>query len=141
MSRDDRDRPGHRAGPLLRIERQATVSGAVLVVRGEIDLYTGDQFAEQLERVVVRAIASTTPVVVDLRAVTFFGAVGLGVLASANERCLRAGVPMAVVADQPTVLRVLRIAGLDRVLTVRRAPPTGAGPTRDTPSELPDGDR
>ena len=131
MSRDSENTSGQRSWSLLRIEQHATAAGVLLDVRGEIDLCTGDQLGDALRKAVGQALASAARVVVDLRGVTFLGAVGLGLLARANEDCGRAGVGVTVVADQRCVLRVLRIAGLDRVLTVASVPPAGAVPSRN----------
>lgn len=120
----------------MKIEQHATIAGVLVDVRGEIDLCTGDQLGDALGNAVGQAVASVARVVVDLRGVTFMGAVGLGLLARANEDCGRVGVGVTVVADQRCVLRVLRIAGLDRVLTVVPIPPAGAVPTRNGTSGL-----
>jgi len=141
VSRDQENPSGQRSWSLLRIEQRATTAGVLLDVRGEIDLCTGDQLGDALRKAVSQAVASATRIVVDLRGVTFMGAVGLGLLARANEDCGRAGVGVTVVADQRCVLRVLRIAGLDRVLTVVPVPPTGAVPTRNGTSGLSHGGR
>jgi len=136
VSRDNEHKSGHRSWSLLRIAQHTTVAGVLLDVQGEIDLCTGDQLGEALRDAVDQAAASLARVVVDLRGVTFMGAVGLGLLARANEDCGRVGVGVTVVADQRCVLRVLRIAGLDRVLTVVAMPPAGAESTRNGTSGL-----
>jgi anti-sigma B factor antagonist len=121
----------NRTRPYLRVDRRDSAAGVLLDVRGEIDLATGDRFADGLRRAFTTAVATNLPLVVDLRGVSFMGAVGLGVLARTAEECGRAGVRLLVVADQPAVLRPMRITGLDRTLTVAVRGPAERPPVRN----------
>lgn len=96
---------------------QATEAGAVVTVSGEVDLET----APELDTVLIVAAArtpDTLPLYLDLRAVTFLGSAGLSALIAGHQQCDLAGRKLVVVATHRAVLRSLRIAELDHVLTI-----------------------
>ncbi|MFL6145019.1 MAG: STAS domain-containing protein [Labedaea sp.] len=91
----------------------------VLVVRvtGEIDIQTAPKLQESLDETVERMKGGR--VVVDLTDVTFFGSVGLAVLADAaaqadQHHCLL----RIVVGINHLVRRSIEVTGLDRVLVL-----------------------
>ena len=89
----------------------------VLVVSGEIDVYTSPTLREHL----VEAVGEEHPtVVLDLRAVTFLDSTGLGVLITGLKRCRSAGGELHIVTTQPNVLKVLEITGLDEVFRIHQ---------------------
>ncbi|MGH9103011.1 MAG: anti-sigma factor antagonist [Acidimicrobiales bacterium] len=105
----------------LGVDVTLTEERATLGVRGEIDLVT----APALEALVV-AVTDRRPreVVVDLAGVTFLGASGLRVIASAAAR-LSAGGGGDLVVSSPSALhrRLFAITGLDEVARVEVARP------------------
>jgi anti-sigma B factor antagonist len=85
----------------------------VLAPSGALDAYTVADF---------RAIVATLPmrparVVIDLTTVSFLDSAGLGALVGAIRRVRDAGGTVAVAA-QRAPSRVLRTAGLDRIVTI-----------------------
>jgi anti-sigma B factor antagonist len=96
--------------------RTYAVDRAVIVqVAGEVDLLTAGALERQLHRV-CRQASPATAVVLDLSAVSFLAAAGLGVLVCAQQDCDRQGRVLRVVATQRAVLRPITLTGLDRVL-------------------------
>jgi anti-anti-sigma factor len=80
---------------------------------GEIDLATKDALRNQL----LRALRRTAGLLVlDLSAVSFCDASGLGVIVGVQRRARVRGVAVAVTAPRPAMTRLLRITGLDRSL-------------------------
>jgi anti-anti-sigma factor len=82
-----------------------------LAVAGQIDLDT----APILRRALAGALAELAippALVVDLSAVDFIDAAGIGVLVGVANRARRAGGGMALRAPSPTVVRVLALVGL-----------------------------
>ena len=101
----------------LRIHRRTATSGTVVVViAGEIDLATADAFRDSLSPHV--ADPATTLLVCDLSQVQFLACSGLSVLLDAQDALEARGAGLAVVADQPAVLRPVRVTGLGDVLRV-----------------------
>ncbi|WP_018731275.1 STAS domain-containing protein [Salinispora oceanensis] len=90
-----------------------TVGGfAVVVVGGEVDVYTAPQLRERLFELVD---AGAEHVVVDLGRVDFLDSTGLGVLVGVLKRLRTAGGSFALVCDREPLLKIFRITALDQV--------------------------
>jgi anti-sigma B factor antagonist len=97
------------------------VGEAVVGIGGELDFAT----AEMAVRYVSRVIDSHHgPVIVDLTALGFCDAQGLGALVRMAGHAGRAGRPFRLVSPSPSVVKIMRITGLDRRFLV----PPGSGP-------------
>ncbi|USX54990.1 anti-sigma factor antagonist [Lentzea sp. HUAS12] len=100
-----------------------SVGAAVLVhIAGEIDHSTAPELAECLGEA-VRAVTAPAPVVVDLTAVRFLGAQGIGLLLDHQDHCVSRGSEFVVVANTAAVLRPLRALELTTTLGVRSSVP------------------
>lgn len=89
-------------------------------VAGEIDLATCPRLKWEL----LAAIEAATPprkILIDLSAVTFIDARGVGVLVDGLDAARRRGVDYAVQNAQGIVLRVLDILGLAETLQLARS--------------------
>jgi anti-sigma B factor antagonist len=94
--------------------RQVTRAGSpLLVCRGEIDLHTAVRFEGSLFAVVDGCRSAA--VVVDLSEVTFIDSTGLTVLVRALRRIRERDCSLVVVATNRSVLKILRVSGLDQV--------------------------
>lgn len=90
----------------------------LISLSGEVDLHTAGRFQQELDAVLAR---NTRRLVVDMLGVTFLGSVGLGLLTRAAQRTRSAGGECVVVSDDPRVLRVFQITGLDRTFRIERS--------------------
>jgi anti-sigma B factor antagonist len=90
-----------------------------LILRGEFDLASRDEFRVQMARLVIGA---HSPVVVDLSRVTFLDSAGLGVLVGTEKNAADAGVEIILDSPQVGVRQVLEITGLDTVFEIRDHP-------------------
>ena len=89
-----------------------------LVVAGELDAEAAERLRAELDD----AVAPGRQVVLDVSGVDHVSAAALAVLVAAHRR-LRDGAGCLVLASpSPAVVRVLRVSGLHRVLTVEDAP-------------------
>jgi len=85
----------------------------LLRARGELDLYA----APELKRRLATAIdAGKTRIVVDLTDAAFMDSTALGVLIGALRRLRVRDGALAVASEQPTILRILEVTGMDQVL-------------------------
>jgi anti-anti-sigma factor len=89
---------------------------ALVHVDGEIDAGTAPALGQALDAAVDRGMRT---VVVDAAEVTFIDSSGLSVLVAAHKRLQVDGGELVVAHASAPVRRLLGIAGLDRVLTVR----------------------
>ncbi len=96
--------------PGFAVDVVAKGAAIVVVVAGEVDIYTAPRMAEALEQAVTHA---PRPLVVDLSAVKFFDSSGLNVLL----RGMQATAELRVVAS-PVVRRLVEVTGLTTVLRI-----------------------
>jgi anti-sigma B factor antagonist len=90
----------------------------VLALAGELDIGTADRVQAELDSLLD---GGARRLVVDLLGITFLGSVGLGLLTRAAKRARSAGGECIVVSDDPRVLRVFEITGLDRSFRIERS--------------------
>lgn len=96
----------------LGLEVSERAGSVVLAVRGEIDVYTAPRLRERLIELVKEGHRQ---VVVDLDQVDFLDSTGLGVLVGGLKRLRTNDGDLVVVCNQPRILKVFEITGLDKV--------------------------
>jgi len=88
---------------------------AVVVLAGEVDLYTAPRFKD----VLLQAIDDgAVHVVVDLADVTFIDSTALGVLVSGGKRLYKRSGSLDIGCPDEKIRRILEITGLDTVFGV-----------------------
>ena len=98
----------------LQLELSCQLDGdgnQVVSVTGELDIATAEQAYLYISDVID---AWPTPVSVDLSGLTFCDASGLGVLARIARHAQRAGRQLMLSSARPSLLKIMRITGLDR---------------------------
>jgi anti-sigma B factor antagonist len=88
-----------------------------LEVHGELDLAVAPWLRDQLDALYVGGADS---IVVDLSAATFLDSTALGVLVSALNRSRERGGKVHLVVQEPQILRVLTITGLEDEFSVHK---------------------
>jgi len=83
----------------------------IVSVTGELDIATAEQAYSYLSEVIDGRPA---PVTVDLSGLTFCDASGLGVLARVARHARQAGRQLMLTSARPSLLKIMRITGLDR---------------------------
>ena len=83
----------------------------VVTVTGELDIATAEQAYTYISGVIDDR---TAPVSVDMGGVTFCDASGLGVLARTARHARQAGRQLRLTSARPSLLKIMRITGLDR---------------------------
>ena len=96
----------------LELSRQTDAEGnQVVTVTGELDIATAEQAYSYLSGVIDDW---PMPVSVDVGGLTFCDASGLGVLARAARQARQAGRQLRLTSPRPSLLKIMRITGLDR---------------------------
>ena len=97
----------------------STCTGAngyqVVSVAGELDIATAEQAYSFITEVIDGRLRGSAPVTVDLSGVTFCDASGLGALARLARYARAAGRQLSLTSARPSVMKIIRITGLDRV--------------------------
>lgn len=88
---------------------------SVLAVDGEVDVATAPKLREKLIDLVNAGVGN---IVVDLGRVEFLDSTGLGVLVGALKRIRTVDGELALVCDEPRILKVFEITGLTKVFTM-----------------------
>ena len=83
----------------------------IVSVTGELDIATAEQAYSYISEVIDGRPA---PVTVDLSGLTFCDASGLGVLARIARHAREAGHQLMLASARPSLLKIMRITGLDR---------------------------
>jgi len=96
----------------------STCTGAngyqVVSVTGELDIATAEQAYSYITEIIDGRLKGSAPVTVDLSGVTFCDASGLGALARLARHARAAGRQLRLTSARPSVLKIMRITGLDR---------------------------
>ncbi|MER5452827.1 STAS domain-containing protein [Streptomyces sp. NPDC002766] len=101
----------------LSVVATATDGIRVLTLAGEIDHHTGDTLRQSLD-----AISTPRPrVVVDMRQVTFMDSSGINILIAAHHTLSEAGGWLRLAALGPTVMRTIRLVGIDALIDCRES--------------------
>jgi anti-sigma B factor antagonist len=96
----------------LELSCRADEDGTQVVsVTGELDIATAEQAYAYISEIIDGRPASVS---VDLSGLTFCDASGLGVLAKIARHARQAGRQLRLTAARPSLLRIMRITGLDR---------------------------
>jgi anti-sigma B factor antagonist len=92
-----------------------TNRGALFILEGELDDYTGPQVREDLSRATQEG---RQYLFVDLSGVHFLDSVGVGILVGAAKRAAEVEGDLSVVAPRANVLRVFEVSGTRDLLNV-----------------------
>ena len=87
----------------------------VVVVGGEIDVYTAPKLREQLIDLVS---SGAYHLVVDMENVDFLDSTGLGVLVGALKRVRSNDGELSLVCTQPRIRKVFEVTGLTKVFSL-----------------------
>jgi anti-sigma B factor antagonist len=103
---------------LLHVDSRDGVDGGTEIeLRGEIDLST----VGSLRDAVLEAVGSgARRVHLTLDGVTYIDSAGLGTLIGAHKRLAALGGELVVRCDVVRVLRLFRMTGIDKVLTIQQ---------------------
>jgi anti-sigma B factor antagonist len=97
------------------LEIQVDLDRGITICRpvGELDAFTVSQFRQTLAE-----LASSPQLLIDLSGVPFVDSAGLGALIGGIRRVRELGGEVAVACPRPTLTRLLRTTGFDRIVTV-----------------------
>jgi len=99
----------------LTVDSRQEGSRTVVVVNGEIDVYTAPSLRERLNELVA---AGRHDLIVDLQGVDFLDSTGLGVLVGGLKRARSLDGALQLVCSQEKILKVFRITGLTKVFPI-----------------------
>ena len=101
----------------LEIKPQITEGILVLRLEGELDTYNCGQLRSAIVENVDKGY---NRIVVDMMAVEYIDSTGLGSLVGGLKRVSERGGSMRLVCENPQILKIFEITGLDRVFSIHR---------------------
>jgi len=105
---------GGLGGCVLTIHQDQTPEGYTICRPvGELDAFTVSQFRQALAE-----MASSKKLLIDMSGIPFVDSAGLGALIGGIRRTRELGGEVAVACNRPTLVRLLRTTGFDRIVTV-----------------------
>ena len=114
--------PAQQPEPVQQLElscRTGANGYQVIQLTGELDIATAEQAYAYISEVIDGRPA---PVTVDLSGLTFCDASGLGVLARIARHARQAGRQLRLTSARPSLLKIMRLTGLDGVFPELRPP-------------------
>jgi anti-sigma B factor antagonist len=102
----------------LSLSTRSEGDRTVVVVGGEIDVYTAPKLREQLIDLVA---AGNYHIVVDMEKVEFLDSTGLGVLVGGLKRVRAHDGSLRLVCTQERILKIFRITGLTKVFPIHNS--------------------
>ena len=90
----------------------------VVAARGELDVATAAGLQNALE---TARSSGARRLIADLAAVTFLDSAALGVIVKSARKLRMNGGELVVVTDDPRIVRVFEITGLDNVVRLERS--------------------
>jgi anti-anti-sigma factor len=109
------DTPMHPTTARARLFSRRPSGHTIIAIRGDLDMATTAALRGRILTILANA---TTPVIVDLSAVSFCDASGLALLVGARRRARLHGLTLTLAAPRPHVTKLLRITGLDNAFAV-----------------------
>ncbi|MCO5968306.1 STAS domain-containing protein [Actinoallomurus soli] len=106
----------HHSTVRARLFSRRLPGRTVIAIRGELDIATTPALRT---RILTILADTTTPVIIDLSAVSFCDASGLALLVGTQRRARLHGLAVTLAAPRPNVTKLLRITGLDHAFDVR----------------------
>jgi anti-sigma B factor antagonist len=104
----------------LFLEQDGEQGEKRLAVEGELDLAAAPKIGEWAGRVLE---GGAKHLVLDLSQTTFIDSTAVRALLQVHEQAHEVGGSFVVVAENRAVLRVFEIAGVDKLLAIKRPPP------------------
>lgn len=98
-------------------EAKHSAKETMLIVKGEIDVYTAPELREKL---LAACAEKQHKVVVDLSGVTYMDSTGLGIFIGAYKASLGSEGAFTLTGLTPRVERLFKITGIDELITIER---------------------
>jgi anti-sigma B factor antagonist len=114
---------------VLTIHQQESPEGyTVCRPVGELDAFTVSQFRQALAE-----LATSRRLLIDMSGIPFVDSAGLGALIGGIRRTRELGGEVAVACNRPTLARLLRTTGFDRIVTVAETVEEAAEALKEVP--------
>lgn len=101
----------------MKIDIKNENGAAVAALKGEIDHHNAKELRAELDRFIVSA--QPRQLAIDLSGITFMDSSGIGLIMGRSKLMKECGGSLEVRDPQPYIKRVLKLAGLERIVKIR----------------------
>jgi len=102
----------------MEIKTEKRAENVIAYICGEVDHHNAKQAREQLDRIIEEE--RPTAFGLDLGGVSFCDSSGLGLVMGRMRKCLSVGCSITILNPSPAALKILEIAGMDKILKIER---------------------
>jgi len=99
----------------LTLATEQVEGATIIVVGGEIDVYTAPRLRDKISELVGDGVHH---LIIDMEAVEFLDSTGLGVLVGGLKKVRAHDGSMQLICTQERLLKIFRITGLAKVFTI-----------------------
>ena len=100
----------------MQIEIKKENGASVAFLSGEIDHHCAKDLRTQLDRHIIGSRPSK--LIIDLNNITFMDSSGIGLIMGRSKLMKACGGEVVVNSPQPYIKRVLKLAGIDRIVSI-----------------------
>lgn len=101
----------------MKIDIKSENGSAVARLSGEIDHHNAKEFRTELDRYIVTA--QPRELAIDFGDITFMDSSGIGLIMGRSKLMRECGGSLEVRNPQPYIRRVLKLAGIERIVKIR----------------------
>lgn len=101
----------------MKIDIKNENGAAVARLSGEIDHHNAREFRTELDRYIVTA--QPRELAIDFGGITFMDSSGIGLIMGRSKLMRECGGSLEVRNPQPYIRRVLKLAGIERIVKIR----------------------
>ncbi len=122
---------GDKAMPLKLYAEENKV---VACLMGEIDHHGAGRLREEIDGMLERMRPDT--LILDFREVTFMDSSGIGLVMGRYRLIRQWNGAVEIHNPAPSIKKVMRLAGLDRIASIHASPPAKGGSTEKTEAQV-----
>ncbi len=100
----------------MKLDIKSENGAAIAVIKGEIDHHTAKSLRAELDKFVITMQPET--LAIDLGNITFMDSSGIGLIIGRYKLLKECGGKLEIRRPQPYIRRVLKLAGIDRIVKI-----------------------
>ena len=101
----------------MKVDIRSEKGMAIAVLKGEIDHHSAKSAREQLDSFIINMQPDV--LAMDMSGITFMDSSGIGLIMGRSKLMKECGGRLEVLNPQPYIRRVLRLAGIERIVKIR----------------------
>jgi len=88
---------------------------AVVTIKGEVDIYSVDQFRKSIEKSINQ---KTSKIILDCTDLSYIDSTGMGVLIEMRNKTMEMGQKIVMKNPKPNIKKLLSLTGVDKIIEI-----------------------